>query len=215
MNPGLEYLKEDLIRAGINAQRAEEVRTWRRLWPEVKPANLKEVGEVVLLYQQGWGPVKRPHPNFPRIPKLYRTYSETVRARLEIEGGALEPTQEVLDITDVAGKSLDEQYGEIIAMRIAGIGTKAVVADQIRQKNQLLGELAWIGMNIADQADLRQWLSLPSSIQVAKVRLKPGTYRVRAVGLGNSGQPTGEEGDWQEIVVQPRAKVFLNWRSLR
>lgn len=215
LNPSMEYLREDLIRAGKNAQRDEDVAKWTKQFPNVKPANLKEVGEVVLVYQQGWGPVKRPNPSFPRVPKLYPSFAETVRARLEVEGGPKEISQTAADITDVAIKTLDDQYASLIAMRAAGIATKAVVSDQIRQKNALLGDLAWIGMNIADQADLRQWVSLPSSFQIAKIRLKPGTYKVRAVGLNGAGNGTGEEGPWQEVRVAARKKVFVTWRSLK
>jgi hypothetical protein len=215
LNPGLEYLKEDLIRAGIAAQRDEDVAQWRQKFPGVKPANLKNQGEVVLIYQQGWGPVKRPNPAFPRVPKLFPSFSTTMRARLEVENGGNELTQTALNVTDTAIKSLDEQYVTLVGMRAVGIAAKAVVADQIRQRNQLLGELAWIGMNIADQADLRQWVSLPATIQVAKLRLPPGKYRVHAVGLNAGGFPTGENSDWIDVDVVARKKNFFNWRSLR
>jgi uncharacterized protein len=215
LNPNLEYLKEDLIRAAIYAHRDEDLVKWRSQFKGMKPADLKSNGEVVLIYQQGWGPVKKPNPSFARIPKLYPSYARTVRARLEVDGGELEPTQTAVDISDVAIKQLDEQYAGLIAMRAAGIATKAVVSDQIRQKNQLLGDLAWIGMNIADQADLRQWLSLPGSFQLAKVRLKPGKYRVRVVGLDGSGKPSGEGTDWMNVDVAGRRKNFLTWRSFQ
>jgi hypothetical protein len=215
LNPAMPYLKEDLIRAAIQARRDEDLVKWRKEFPGVKPVPLRDVGEVVVIYQQGWGPRKGPYPGFPRIPKLYPTFAETVRARVEVEGGSAESTQTAVDVTDVSIKTLDEQYSEMIAMRVAGIAGKAVLADQIRQKNQLLGDLAWIGLNLADQADLRQWSSLPSSFQVAKLRLKEGTYKIRVVGLNASGQPTGEESPWIETKVRSRRKWFFNWRSLR
>jgi hypothetical protein len=215
LNPELEYLHEDLIRAGINARRPEAVAEWKKKWPDVKPADFREVGEVVLVYQQGWAPQKRPHPSFPRVPKLYPLPAQTQRARFELEGGKSELSQTVVDVAQVAIKTLEDDYAPLIAMRAAGIATKAVVADQIRQKNELLGQLAWIGMNVADQADLRQWTSLPATFQVAKLRLRPGTYKVRAVGLSASGAPTGENSDWWEIKVEARKKTFLNWRSLQ
>jgi hypothetical protein len=215
LNPRLEYLKEDLIRAGIAAQRRDDVDDWRRKWPGVKPANLKNVGEAVLIYQQGWSPQKRPNPSFPRIPKLYPLFSQTERARLEVENGPSELSQQVMSVTNTAIKTLDDDYAGIIAMRAAGIGTKAVLADQIRQKNEVLGAIAWIGMNVADQADLRQWTSLPSTFQIAKLRLKPGNYKVRAVGLSSAGTPTGEVSEWWDVKIQPHHKSFLNWRSLR
>ncbi len=215
LNPNVSYLKEDLIRAARNARREDELKKWRKQFPGIEPANLKELGEVILVYQQGWGPVKRPHPDFPRVPKLYRTFNLTTAARLEVESGPSETTQLVSDVTEVAIKTLDDQYAGLIASRMAGLVAKAVAADQIRQRNQLLGDLAWIGMNIADQADLRQWSSLPSSFQVAKVRLKPGTYRVRMVGLTAQGSPSGEESEWQSIEVKARKKTFINWRSFQ
>jgi uncharacterized protein len=215
LGTNMPYLKEDLIRAAIAARREEDVAKWRKEFPGVVPADLRTNGEVVLVYQQGWGPSKRPHPNFPRIPKLYPNFARTVRARLEVDPGVKEVTQRVVDINDIAIKQLDEQYAGLIAMRAAGIATKAVVADQIRQKNQLLGDLAWLASNIADQADLRQWLSLPGSFQIAKVRLKPGKYRVRVVGLDSSDNPTDEFMDWTEIKVDAKRKSFLSWRSLK
>lgn len=215
LNPKMAYLQEDLIRAAIAAQREDEVAKWRAKFAGVKPANLKDVGEVILVYQQGWGPVKQPNPSFVRVPKLFPTFSETVRARLEVEGGPKEVSQTAADITSVAVKTLDDQYAGMIAMRAAGVASKAVVSDQIRQKNSLLGDLAWIGMNIADQADLRQWVSLPASFQIAKLRLKPGQYKVRVVGLNSAGNGTGEATDWFDVKVQARKKAFINWRSLK
>lgn len=215
LDPTIPYLKEDLIRAGINARRMDDVAKWKKTFGDIKPADLKTLGEVVLVYQQGWGPVKRPNPSFVRVPKLYPVFNETTAARLEVEGGAVEPAQMISNITDVAIKNLDEQYAGLVAARVGGLVAKEVAADQIRQQNQLLGDLAWIGMHLADQADLRQWISLPSSFQVAKVRLKPGKYRVRAVGLNFSGAVTGEESPWIPVEVKARKKTFVNWRSLR
>ncbi len=211
----MDYLKEDLIRAGMAARRDEDVAKWKKDFPGVKPADLKNNGEIILIYQQGWGPSKKPHPNFARIPKLYPSFSRTVGARMEVEGAGSEVAQRAVDVTDVAIKQLDEQYAGLIAMRAAGIATKAVVADQIRQKNPLLGELAWLASNVADQADLRQWISLPATFQIAKMRLKPGKYRVRVIGLDSSDNPTEEIMEWTEVSVIAKKKSFLNWRSVR
>ncbi len=216
LNPGIEYLHEDLIRAGKTARRDEDVSTWKQKWPDVRPANFKDQGEIVLIFQQGWGPQKRPHPGFPRIPKLYPLYSQTQSARLEFDmGKSTEHSQTIMSVQETAIKNLDDDYAPQIAMRAAGIATKAVVADQLRQQNELLGAIAWIGMNVADQADLRQWSSLPASFQIAKERAVPGKYKVRAVGLDAGGHPTGEVSEWWEVDVKKGKKSFLNWRSLR
>lgn len=214
LNPDIDYLKEDLIRAGMAARRDEDVAMWKKKFPGVKPADLKNNGEVVLIYQQGWGPKKQPNPAFQRVPKLYPQSSYTMHAKLEVEGGQSELSQTTANISDIAIKQLDEQYAGLIAMRVAGVATKAVVADQIRQKNELLGQLAWLASNAMDQADLRQWSSLPATFQVAKLRLKPGRYKIRAVGINMGGEPTNETTGWLDIKVEARKKQFIYFRTL-
>lgn len=216
--PQVPYLREDLIRSAKNARRHSELEKWKKQFPTVKEQakwDPRKYGELVLIYQQGWGPRKQPHPEAPRFPTLRPVNSFTQQAQLIVEKGPTERTQRIYSVEDVAIKTLDDAYGPLIAKRMAGLATKAVVADQLRQKNELLGELAWIGMNLADRADLRQWSTLPESFQVAKVRLKPGTYRVKVDGLSQAGAATGEGLDWQEVQVKAGAKTFINWRSVK
>src|SRR6185437_17144536 len=96
-------------------------------------------------------------------------------------------TQVVYNVNDVAIKTLDDEYAGLVAKRLAGVATKAVIADQIAQKNKLLGELTWIGLNVADRADLRQWSTLPETFQVARALLPGGHYKVSVQGLGSAG----------------------------
>lgn len=215
LDPSIPYLQEDLIRAAHRARREEDLVKWKKKWPKVVEANLKENGELILLFQEGWAPVKRPNPEFARIPKLYPVSNQTERARIEIDQGPTETSQKIFSVQDTAIKNLEDQYAAMIAGRAAGIAVKAVAADQLRQKNELLGQLAWIGMNIADQADLRQWMSLPGSFNVAKMRIRPGKYRARVVGLNSAGNATGESSDWQDVVIAPGKKTFITWRSVR
>ena len=215
LNPNFEYIKADLIRSAERARRREDAAKWKKQFPEeAKNANLpKDFGEIVLIMGQGWAPEKKPHPNFARIPKLYRRLSRTQSARLVVQGGKKESTQEVYSVSDVAIKTLDDAYAPLIAKRMAGLVAKEVVADQIRQKNEALGQLAWIAMQIADRADLRQWSSLPATFQVARQPVKAGKYKVKAAGLNGLGQDTGEASEWQEIEVKPGKRTFIYWRS--
>ncbi|MCB0385830.1 MAG: hypothetical protein KDD43_10595, partial [Bdellovibrionales bacterium] len=87
--------------------------------------------------------------------------------------------------------------------------------DQLRQKNETLGQLAWIGMNLADRADTRQWSTLPETFQIARMYLPAGTYKVRVEGLTDNGKKSGEEMAPVEIKVKPGKKTFMTWRSVR
>lgn len=221
VNPDIPYLREDLIRAAKNAQRPEELAKWKKQFPEVKMDPRwkdKNYGEVVLIYQQGWGPRKFPNPEFTSLPKLYPTSNFTKKAKLVVDIGKKpieEETQKILSVQDVAIKTLNDQYAGLIAKRVAGMAAKAVVADQIRQKQGILGDLAYIGMTLADRADLRQWSMLPESFQVAKLFLPAGEYKIKVVGLTGENAPTGEEMDFGTVKVQPRKKTFLAWRSFK
>ncbi|HEX4924379.1 MAG TPA: hypothetical protein VFV50_09840, partial [Bdellovibrionales bacterium] len=216
LRSNVNLLKTDLLRASQLARRPDDYAKWKRTFGGDKLDDWwknKDYGEIVLIYQQGRAPVKRPHPESPRFPKLYSVPSVTRLARLEVEGAGQMTTEPVYSIQDIAIKTLNDAYGALIAKRMAGVATKAVVADQIRQKDELLGAIAWIGMNIADQADLRQWSTLPESFQVARIPVKAGIYKVRVTGLDLSLQATGESMTERELKVAPRRKTFVMWRS--
>lgn len=226
--PTFSPIGGDLLWASMRAQRPEEYEKWKAQFKgaQINPdRNSKEMGEVVFIYQSGQGPIKRPHPSWHRIPKLYPRSFRGVQAKVSVQlaptdkpitGDPIEfNTERVFNLEETAIKNLDDQYAEIVAKRIAGVATKAVVADQVRQKNQLLGDLTWIGLNLADQADLRQWATLPATFQIARKMLKPGKYKIRAVALDGAGSATDEAMPEKEIEISPRQKIFLTWRSFK
>ncbi len=216
--PDYAPLREDLVRAAIRAQRPEDVQKWQVAFPEVKIKpewRDPSMGELIVVFQQGWGPRKKPHPASPRVPKLYPVPSYTRQAVVTVSETELATTSKVFSVQDVAIKTLDDQYAALITKRVAGVAAKAVVADQLRQKNQLLGSIAWIAMNVADQADLRQWSTLPESFQIARLPLKAGTYQVDIKGTSDGGVDTGEAMETRETTIKAGRKNFVLWRSLR
>ncbi|MBL7687190.1 MAG: hypothetical protein JNJ49_04095 [Bdellovibrionaceae bacterium] len=213
--PEFDPLKKDLLRTSIKAQRPDELEKFKKQFPgePIDPAwKDRKQGEVVFIFQQGWGPRKHPRPENHRFPRLVSVPSAVSAATMQVEttDGAQIATiqsQTIYSIDDVAIKALEGDYGRLVASRVAGIATKAVLADQIRQKNEALGQLAWIAMNLADRADLRQWSTLPQSFQVARVQVQPGTYRVKLSANGSS-----DAREEREVEVKPGRKTFLVWR---
>lgn len=220
LDPTNPLIGEDLIRSAKNARRDESYKKWKSQFPQIKEDPSwydKSQGEVILIFQQGWGPEKKPMPGQYRYPTLVPVWSETQYAELIVEMSSdPEPhaTSRIYDIEGIAVKTLREDYGSLIARRVGGVVAKAVVADQFRQKDKVLGELAWIAMNLADQADLRQWSMLPQTIQLARAKVKPGEYKVRVLYKSGSGALLGE-GPEQQVTISANKKVFLNYRSLR
>jgi uncharacterized protein len=213
--PEIEALKSDLPRLAKLAHRRDEAERWKKEFGAAPVKDIKNIGEVILIFEQGWAPRKYPHPQFPRIPKLYPSYSQTDHAKLIVDGVGEKESEVISSVQEVAIKTLDDAYGELIAKRAAGIVAKAVVADQIRQRDELLGAVAWIGMNLADQADLRQWVTLPQTFQVARLAVPPGEHKVQALGIGMGGTPSGESMPEQTVVLKKGEKKFLVWRAFQ
>lgn len=212
--PDFKAVQKDLLRLSKRLGRAQEHKKFKEEFESIEmPKADKNKGQLVVIYQQGFGPKKRPHPNWHRIPKVYASSNEGVRAKIKIQDKEVK-TATALDLNQLAMESMEKQYASLIAKRAAGIATKAVVAKQIQKENQALGDIAWIAMNLADQADLRQWLLLPSSIQVAKFVLPSGDYEIKIQALNSAGLPTGEEQLLNKTVSKGGVH-FVNWRSFR
>lgn len=215
LNPDIPYLKEDLIRAALKAQRTETARDWEKKFNMKRKKEWfnKNEGEIVLIHLQGWGPRKYPNPSWPRIPVLRPVSSYTTGAQLEVVGVGKENTQKVYNLEKVAIKTLNDQYAPLVAKRIAGMATKEILADQVRQKNKQLGALVGFVLHATDRADLRQWSTLPESFQIAKIRVPPGKYKVRATGLNSLGEVNHESSELTELVVKPGRKTFFTFRT--
>lgn len=210
------FLPGDLIRSAKLARRTETYNKWKNEFPKTNENSAwydKNKGELIVIYQQGWGPTKQARRQY-RFPELYPTPSQTQGARVQVDHQT-ERTQVVYNVERVSIQILEKDFGALVARRVGGIAAKAVVADQLRQKNELLGNLAWIAMNVTDRADLRQWSTLPQTIQMVRIPLSPGQYKVTIQGVDYSGNPTADQLAEQSIEIKPGRKSFINWRSLR
>ncbi len=155
--------------------------------------------DIVVVYLQGLGPKKVPMPQSPRYPTLIRTQSNIKAIKVTLsEEKKLKDHSPVLvnatsspvyNVQDVAIETLEKDRAALVLRRLGGVVAKEVAADQIRQKNEALGFIAWLFMHLSDRADLRQWLLLPESIQVAKFKLLPKEYNLVIEGLDSRGIP--------------------------
>ncbi|AZZ37078.1 hypothetical protein CIK05_09830 [Bdellovibrio sp. qaytius] len=227
LDPSIAGIGGDLIRTARLAGRDQTLDKWKKTFKSDREAldeesNGRKNGEVVVIFQQGFGAKKVPRSDEPRFPTLKTEFLNTSVAQVEItpldsSNGKTQVSKSrvVYDIDRMAMITLDKDYSSLVARRIGGVAAKAVMSDQIRQKNELLGGVAWIAMNIADRADLRQWSTLPSKIQMARIFLKPGKYDLKVLGLDSGNAPTADALPSQVIEIKAGKKVFVNFRSLR
>lgn len=211
------FLPSDLIRSAKKAQRKSEYEKWKKEYPDIEEQPEwydKNYGELVVIYQQGWGPRKDFNPQNQRYPILRPVFTETQRVRLEIQAEPAVKSVVIYDTEEAAIKTLQEDAASLAGRRLGGFVAKEVAADQIRQKNEALGFIAWIFFHVSDRADLRQWSTLPQTIQLARVYLPKGKYRVALQGLTISGSPTQDRMQERLVEVKGESKTFISWRSL-
>lgn len=222
LEPSLPKIGEDLIRSATLAQRPDAIKKWKEKFPNVEkdPAwSDRQKGEIVFIYQQGWGPKKVESRGDHRFPELRPEYSQTGQAVVQIDGPGKNKdkatTQEIYNLERSAMQTLSADYAWMVARKVGAFVAKEVVADQIRQKDELLGLVAKIAMHVTDRADLRQWSTLPRTFQIARFKVNAGEYKVSAQGMADSSTPTADVFNEQTVKVRPGRISFLTWRSLR
>ena len=218
LDPTIPNIGKDLIRSARRAGRMDQYEKWKSEFRYVKEDPSwydKKSGEIVLIHQLGWGPRKYARPENPRFPKLYPVNSMIENIELKVvETNQSARAEDLYSIEKVAMETLEDNYNELVAKRVGGVVAKAVVADQIRQKNQVLGDLAYIAMLASDRADLRQWSTLPKGFQIARIQLPPGKYTVDLNSLGYGGSLYNSTRK-ENVIVQSQKKTFLTIRTLK
>lgn len=226
LDPTIPALPRDLIRSARLARRAEALKRWKAQFPDVTDPSEKidrSWGELILVYEQGWGPRKSFSRHDARYPMLVPSRSETHGVEVALNDVALgrigteyrAGSSMVYDLESAAITTLNADYSWMVARKVGAFVAKKVVADQIRQKNEALGLLADIAMQASDRADLRNWSLLPQTIQIVRIPVPPGVYRMTIQGVDLGGRPTLDRKEEPEIVIRGGQKTFYAWRSLR
>jgi uncharacterized protein len=227
LNPNFDYIKEDLVRSAAKAHRNEEYEKYSKQFKIKKRPEWddKSKGELVIVYLQGWGPRKQSIGGSPSLPELVPTWNNTRSARaliyrnqqqaLDRKPEATELSQNVYDVEAMAIKVLRDQYAGLVAKRVAGYVAKEATAAAVAQKNEAAGAILRFAMHASDRADLRQWSTLPQTIQIARAYLPVGKYQIELEGLNPRGVSSGESSSLIPVEIKSGKKSFALWRSWR
>ncbi|MCM2322963.1 MAG: hypothetical protein NDJ90_06840 [Oligoflexia bacterium] len=218
LEPGLPGLGLDLWRMARFLRMRDEQERWNEEYgltgEDHERAKLLAPGagkgEIIVLYENGLSPEKRPNPQFTQLPRFYARANPVSRAEVEIDGQASGATFLLHDIEATAIQNLEEKYGKLIAKRLAGVVTKELVSDEIgrRTNSPLLGFLVKAAFYASDQADVRSWNLLPRDLQLSRHVVEPGVHEVR---LSPSGSGTSQS---KTVEVRAGRKVFVNFRYM-
>lgn len=217
LDPNIPNLLKDLIRTSMKARRPEARAKWKALDESTDAKELDEKrndSKLLVVVAYGWSPRKHPDPGQHRFPILRSSSFLTKGIRISSESLAPQQLISSYSVEQVALETFRKDSGALLARRLAALAAKAVVAKQVSDKNQLLGDVAWLVMNISDRADLRQWGTLPAEIIIYRTKLSPGQHKIRIEGLDSSMSPTGEFIE-RDITVNPGETKIEFWRALK
>ncbi|MBY0315759.1 MAG: hypothetical protein K2Q26_09585 [Bdellovibrionales bacterium] len=206
-------IQRDTLVAAKVSRREETYDRLKKKWPEIDGSidwnGIRNKGELVVLLQQGWIPRKSPRPDNHRMPMLVPVPSQIRHVRIEISGKGSVTSQIVYDLESVAIQTLNEDYKRLVAKKVAGLAGKLVLREAVNRKNQGLGDLAFLALDAMDQADVRQWSTLPATFQVARKYLPDGKYTVK---MFPADQQSGEPIWTKEIQIKKNKKLFIPTR---
>ncbi len=218
--PNWRPLALDLYRLAFQLRMPDEMDRWEKefsLTPSEKEAALRPLkvtpreGELIVIYQNGISPVKIPNPDFHSVP-MYRARFNPVRyADVKVDGEIRGRTTVLHDIEETAIQNLRDNTAGIVAKKVGGLVAKQAAGAGVAKltKNQALGDLASLVLQLADQADTRSWSLLPRDLQILRVFLPEGDHRVEVLPGGMPGRALVHE-----VRVQPGKRSFVNVRYI-
>ena len=129
---------------------------------------------VHIIYLDAWVAEKIPDPLAPDYPTLKKRSPRLRPLLVRARGEKTTATRVVYDLDAAFLRALMEDRNALIAKRLGAFVTKEILAEQVRQKNELLGFFTRLLLHFSERADLRYWSTLPRSVQIASIELPPG-----------------------------------------
>ncbi len=173
----------------------------------------KSKNETIILFMQGWGPRKTARIGNYAFPELVPVSSQT--QALEIDSDSTKYiSQPIYSVEKAAIETLKDDYASLVARRVGARVAKEVVADQIRQKDKALGEIARLVMLASEKADLRQWTMLPQTFQIIRLNGEVNSSKIKIIGIDRNKQVT-ENFDFVDLGSESKKKKIILLRSLK
>ena len=117
------------------------------------------------------------------------------------------------DLEAIARRGLQDRMGGILFKTIVRGLTKYALTQTAEKENKTLGTIVNLFTAAAEKADTRSWITLPRTIQVARLLVEPGTHDVVIRSFGPSGEIRGVVA-FEDVEVGPGQVRFLSHRGV-
>lgn len=205
-------IDRDLLAMSRKNGFSDRLEEWRKKFPNSQERSIKKnEGEIVVFFEAGRGPEKIPRDGEnSNLPRYIRRSSDRLAARVKLKDKTSPKLADVLDIESLSINYLEDRISRMAAAKLAGIVAKGVVAYGAAKatKDSDLGQLLFIALLAADQADLRAWRTLPAKIQILRWPMTEGAYDLQVEVLG-VGDIVLDTISFSGVSVQKGKKTFL------
>ncbi|MFM2285998.1 MAG: hypothetical protein RLZZ543_1495 [Bacteroidota bacterium] len=120
-------------------------------------------------------------PRYVHRPMLYTS------ARAQLNGQSY-PLELAENIDAIAFKSLSDRFAREMGSALLRFAIKKATEEALRAENKDAGALLGIANAITEQADTRNWQTLPNQISYTRVPLQPGANEVLFYASGPNGK---------------------------
>ncbi|MDF1837176.1 MAG: hypothetical protein P1V35_04855 [Planctomycetota bacterium] len=213
---GKELVGPMLVRLSQAMRRSEDINRFVDEFGQPEPIP-QGAAKIILLAGVGLGPMK--HETRLDVPTGDGIFSWAVPSfsrqqnfdtSLEISTDDLAASSVIVeDVNGVATKNLDDRIAMLSVKSAVRGALKVKLTRELEKKHGSVGFLAGQLFSMAtERADLRSWLTLPSTWQAARLYPQPGitTIRLRAVG--------GESIELGTFDLAPGETIFVLARNL-
>lgn len=157
------------------------------------------------------------------LPKLVPQKSQVVHSVVTLSGplGSAEATTELAyNLTATAEKALDDRFVAIATKSVARAATKFALAEGAQHgASRAAGrDAAWVGLVVgiiaktlavaSEEADKRSWRTLPAHIQIARLWVPAGDYRLRIQAVNEQGNEVIKESLYP-VTLKPGQAHFI------
>jgi hypothetical protein len=146
----------------------------------------------------------------PAYPEQRATHPGSARI---VANGVIARTEIVEDLDAIAHRGLDDRMGGILLKTLVrALGKYALSRSVEHNKGEIAGTLVNLLTAVTEKADTRSWITLPRSIQLARLVVEPGVHDVEIECLGPNGVLL-ESVTYSDVEVGPGEVRFLSHRS--
>lgn len=214
-SPKMAYLGYDLFRTAFLSNRIELSKKYAKEYNisvnyqnYIKSRQFVNQGEIVVIFQNGMAPHKVESKRWANLPEYQPRLAGTEASEIILSYEPYGQTVLLMDFEKLALQLYEAQYKSLLAKDVARSVVKEAAAWTVGLSSGFMGVVA--ARTIAHStttADLRSWFLLPKELQIARIKVEPGKYRLQL----NYNKHLGDI-EYKDIKLKPQQFLMVPFK---